>query len=69
MVVNALNPSTQETEAGKLCEFEGSLVYIENFISTRVTQWDPVSTEQSKAEKKPVFNDLLIYLFLGEGLT
>jgi hypothetical protein len=30
LVVHAFNPSTQEAEAGKLCEFEASLVYIVN---------------------------------------
>jgi hypothetical protein len=36
-VVHTFNPSTWVAEAGVLCEFETSLVYISSFRTTRAT--------------------------------
>ena len=42
VVVHAFNPSTQETEAVNLCEFETSLVYRASSRTARTTQRNPV---------------------------
>lgn len=45
----ALNPRIQEAEAGNLCEFEASFVYIASFGIARLHS-EPVS--QKKQKKK-----------------
>jgi hypothetical protein len=50
-VAQALNPSTQEAEAGRSFEFQDSLLYRLSSRITRTTQENPVlKTKQDKTE-------------------
>lgn len=46
MMMDTLNLSTQEAEAGVVCEFETSQVYIGSSRPARATWWDPVSNKK-----------------------
>lgn len=53
MVVHAFNPSTQEAEAGGVCEFWASPVYKASFRTAReVIERNPVSKKQKFKKRK-----------------
>jgi hypothetical protein len=51
-MVHDFNPSTWEAEAGKISEFEASLVYRVSSRTARATQRNPVSKNKNKTKKK-----------------
>ena len=51
MVVHAFNPSTWEAEAGRLSEFQASLVYKVSSRTVRAIQRNPVSKKQNKTKQ------------------
>ena len=51
MVVHTFNPSTQEAEAGNLCEFKASLIYIVSSKAARATQRNLVSKNQKEKKR------------------
>jgi hypothetical protein len=49
-MAHAFNPSTWEAEAGRISEFEASLVYKVNSRTASATQRNPVSKNQTKTK-------------------
>lgn len=47
MVAHTFDPSSQEAEVGRCCEFKTSLVYMVRSRPARTAQWEPVSEQQS----------------------
>jgi hypothetical protein len=53
VVAQSYNPSTQEAEAGRVSEFEASLVYRVSSKTARATQRNPVlKKNKTKREEK-----------------
>jgi hypothetical protein len=51
VVAHAFNPSTWEAEAGKISEFQASLVYTVSSRTARTTQRNPVSKTNKQTNK------------------
>jgi hypothetical protein len=52
VVAHTFNPSTREAEAGRISEFEASLVYRVSSRTARATQRNPVLKQTNKQKKK-----------------
>ena len=48
VLAHTFNHSTQEAEAGDLCEFKASLVYRVSYRTAKATQWNPASKNKTK---------------------
>ena len=56
MMVHAFNPSTQKAEAGKISEFQASLVYRVSSRTARAIQRKPcLKKAKTKQNKKIIF--------------
>ena len=51
-MAHTFNPSTWEAEAGRISEFEASLVYKVSSRTARAIQRNPVSKKKKKKEKE-----------------
>jgi hypothetical protein len=52
VVAHVFNPSTREAEAGRISEFEASLVYKVSSRTARAIQRNPVSKNKTKPKNK-----------------
>ena len=57
MVMHAFDPSTQEEEAGRISEFEASLVYRGSSKTTRATQRNHVLKNKIKKKENEGWRD------------
>ena len=64
---DSCGPSTRETEAGRIFDFEVSLVYRASSRTAKAIQRNPVLKHNN--EKENVNMEFFVFVFLRQGLT